>query len=78
MVGYNTGWNDIAHGILTWTPHDKWQSALAWAIHCREIAQECIETCHLHNKAIYQGSIDAVNHYQQTGCIERKLSETWS
>lgn len=63
------GWNDIAHGILTWTPHDQWQSPLEWALHCKAIAVECLKTAS--NTAYYQNVIAAVNQYQQTGRIAK-------
>ncbi len=63
------GWNDIAHGILEWTPSDKWPSALAWAIEMRRIAEECKHTAA--NVAYYNGVIAACDYYQENGEIER-------
>jgi hypothetical protein len=67
---YNTGWNDVAHGILTWQPHEKWQSALEWALEIREIGKKCKDGGG--DADYYDGTIAAVNQYQQTGRIERK------
>ncbi len=67
-MAYKVGWNDIANGILTWNKHDTWQSALEWAIYCKEIA-----TLSYKNSERCQGVIDCCNQYQKTGRIERKL-----
>lgn len=61
---YQVGWNDLAHGILTWQPHEHWQSALEWALHCREIAQKFTTDYH-------KGTIAAVDQYQKTGRIAK-------
>lgn len=69
---YNTGWNDIANGILTWTGSDKWQSPLEWAIEMRTIA-----LAQRGNDAYMRGCVECVEAYQKTGRIERKEKARW-
>lgn len=70
---FNTGWNDTAHGILTWTNHEKWPSALAWALDMKNIAlEERPKALGSHNKAYFTGVCECVDEYQRTGTIEKK------
>lgn len=68
---FDCGWNDIAHGINTWTPSDKWASALAWAINMRGIAEECKPGSNI--PAYYNGVIAACDYYQENGEIVRHV-----
>ncbi len=68
---YRCGWNDTAHGILHWTPHEKWQGPLEWALHMRSVAEELNRNKGT-DDGYRQGVIEAVNSYQQTGRIARK------
>lgn len=80
MVGidgqhYRVGWNDTEYGINHWDEAgcDKWSSALEWAIHCRDIARDCRKKASgSHNVAYYDGVIDCVEKYRETGRIYRK------
>ncbi len=62
---YKVGWNDTAHGILTWSPHDQWASALEWALHCKAIALSLPSTDYL------KGVIGCVDEYQEIGRIAK-------
>lgn len=59
------GWNDIAHGIITWTPHEKWQTSLEWALYCKSIVEKRSDDHSL-------GVIKAVDHFQKTGTIYKQ------
>ena len=70
---YNTGWNDLAHAILTWTPgcSEKYADERAYCVGMQDIAVQC---AHEHgDDGYYSGVRVAAAHYLTTGCIERKL-----
>ncbi len=71
---FNCGWNDTAHGILTWgNGSDKWQSSLEWALHCRAIALDCLPMAKgKHNREYFLGVMACVDEYSETGRIARK------
>lgn len=66
---FDCGWNDTAHGINTWSPSDKWASAVDWAIDMREIAEK-------HVGAYYSGVIAACNHYLDNDEIVRRVRKS--
>jgi hypothetical protein len=36
---FNCGWNDVAHGILEWTPGETYPTSQGWAEEMRRIAR---------------------------------------
>lgn len=69
---YKCGWNDLEYGVNNWTNNPKWKTPLEWAIHCAGIAKEMIpKAVGSHNKAHYQGAIEAAAFYEKTGAIAR-------
>jgi hypothetical protein len=73
---HNTGWNDTAHGILTWTDgcNQNHDNPLSWAINMKRLAVEMKPQAKgEHNRAYFDGVIACVEHYQKTGCMEKKL-----
>ena len=69
---YVTGWNDTAHGILTWTDSPKWNDALDWALDMRAIATEQRgKAKEPHNRAYFDGVRDCVERYRLYGTVNR-------
>lgn len=72
---YRVGWNDLVYGIHNWSPAvdcKRWPTPLAWALHCKGVAEATRPEAHGHNVAYYDGVIDAAVEYQRTGAIARK------
>jgi hypothetical protein len=67
---FDCGWNDLANGILTWIPHVEWATPLEWAIHCRQIAIECMADTG--DDGYYQGAIACADEYERAGVIHKK------
>ena len=69
---YRAGWNDLEYGVNNWTPTEKWSGPLEWAKDMAKIALECQpQAVGSHNKAHYQGTIDAAKSYQELGVLRR-------
>lgn len=67
---YVCGWNDLAHGILTWNEGGgnvlKWKSALEWALFCKDIAEKFPRSDY------HRGCKECAEEYQRTGHIAKK------
>jgi hypothetical protein len=73
LAHWVTGWNDIANGLLDWTGSDAYPTPREWAQRMAEIARHCLpEAKGSHNRAYYEGCIDAAARYIETGLIERE------
>lgn len=75
---YNVGWNDLAHGILTWTDgcSTGYATLEEYAKGIRSVATDCQALAQKEGRdggGYYAGTIDAANQFLNTGCIERKL-----
>jgi hypothetical protein len=65
------GWNDTAHGILTWSEGCSADHATpaGWAAHCRTIARAGVAAG---DDGYMAGVVAAVDHYLLNGTIDRK------
>ncbi len=75
---YAVGWNDTEYGLNNWHDSDTWENVIQWAIHMRKLAEECkAQTCGAHNFAYFNGIIDCVKQFFNTGMVERKARESF-
>lgn len=67
---HDCGWNDLAHGVNSWTGGSRWETSLQWALDMGKIAQE--ERVKAADPDYFDGVIDAVKELTTTGVIHRK------